>query len=281
MAIGLPAILPPARIALAPCLQQEVKSLSDVKDFTNYTLEQLEPLIYNEFKKGSNVEQVINMLRAGGFDDILDSAKELAIMAVIYYALHRVGAFDPSPSFYNPRIPQILEPNGPGQGPYVGGYGKGTGPRSLTVLQNTASDDDYISTKMIRNAYAQIPTVAVEGTDLEITAYDTARKAYHCTDFNLDYTAYGLTANDMDIIREHGLTHYANTGRPLPSPEFVKAYQSRLKGFVELPFVKDCGDNQTVMGGPAIVYRFRSRGPSNGLFVAFDPNTKQMISGWL
>ena len=130
--------------------------------YTEPEIDALQQLVFNQFKKGYDVQQVINMLRAGGID--FDTAATIVLAAAIGYMMYVNGAQGFSPAHrYPPHIAEWGNVNNGGP-PHVGGYGTGmgTGPRSITVIGATNSGSER---NLIQNAYSQIPNISVEGTD--------------------------------------------------------------------------------------------------------------------
>nr|QUS63742.1 hypothetical protein [Haslea silbo] len=190
--------------------------------YTEPEIDELQQSVFNQFKKGYDVQQVINMLRAGDMD--FDTAFAIALTAAIAYMIHanRVQGFQPV-HHYPPRISEWGNVNNGGP-PHVGGYGKGTGPRSITVTGATNSGSER---NLIQNAYNQIPNISVEGTDWEITAWSVAKHAHHGPDFGLDPTKYGMTQSDLDSIAANGLINHIKQGGTPPNVNYVKLLQKR------------------------------------------------------
>ena len=193
--------------------------------------------IFNQLEEGKDVRHIIQELRAGGID--FDTAFQIALTATIAYMMYinRVEGFQ-TVHHYPPRIGERGNVNNGGRPPHAGGYGKGAGPRSITVTGATNSGSEK---NILQNAYNQIPSLSVEGTDLKVTAWSVAKHAHHAPDFGLDPTQYGMTQADLDSIAENGLIKHINQNGTPPSSAFVKVLQKRWKAFAEHETVRDCG----------------------------------------
>ena len=152
------------------------------------------------------------------------------------------------------------------------GYGKGIGPRSITVTGATNSGSER---NLIQNAYSQIPNISVEGTDWEITAWSVAKHAHHGPDFGLDPTKYGMTQSDLDSIAVNGLINHINQGGTPPNANYVKALQKRWKAFAEHKNVQSCGI-QPVMGKDCHVVKH----DSTRIFLSFDSESGESFTGY-
>jgi hypothetical protein len=172
---------------------------------------------------------------------------------------------------YPPRIGEWGNLNNGGP-PHVGGYGKGAGPRSITVTGATNSGSER---NLIQNAYSQIPNLSVEGTDWEITPWSVAKHAHHGSDFGLDPTKYGMTQEDLDSIARNGLITHINQGGTPPNANYVKALQKRWKAFAEDKRVRDCGP-QTVMGENCHVVKH----DPTGIFLSFKEGSGESFTGY-
>lgn len=85
--------------------------------------------------------------------------------------------------------------------PNVGDSGKGSGPRTLTVVQNQNQIVDS-QTHIIQDPYDQIPSLSVNGTDQKVTAWSVARHAHHGPAFGMNLSKHNLTESDLDSIAE-------------------------------------------------------------------------------
>ena len=171
-AIGLPVFPTSApKMRFTQSISEKVKiapvihNIADKVIYTEPEIDELQQSVFNQFKKGYDVQQVINMLRAGGMD--FDTAFAIALTAAIAYMMYvnRVQGFQPV-HHHPPRIGEWGNVNNGGP-PHVGSYGKRTSLRSITVTGATNSGSER---NLIQNAYSQIPNISVEGTDWEITA---------------------------------------------------------------------------------------------------------------
>lgn len=254
------------KVKFAPVIQNTANKVI----YTEPEIDELKQSVFNQFKKGYDVQQVINMLRAGGMD--FDTAFAIALTAAVAYMMYvnRVEGFQPV-HHHPPRIGEWGNVNNGGP-PHVGGYGKGTGPRSITV---TGATNSGFERNLIQNAYSQIPNISVEGTDWEITAWSVAKHVHHGPDFGLDPTKYEMTQSDLDSIAVNGLINHINQGGTPPNADYVKALQKRWKAFAEHKNVRDCGI-QPVMGKDCHVRKHhRTR-----IFLAFDSESGESFTGY-
>ena len=254
------------KVKIAPVTQNTANKVT----YTEPEIDELQQLVFNQFKKGYDVQQVIHMFRAGGID--FDTAARIVLAATIAYMMYvnRVQGFPPA-QHYPPRIGEWGNVNNGGP-PHVGGYGTGTGPRSITVIGATNSGSER---NLIQNAYSQIPNISVEGTDWEITAWSVAKHAHHGPDFGLDPTKYGMTQSDLDSIAVNGLINHINQGGTPPNVNYVKALQKRWKAFSEHKNVRNCGV-QLVMGKDCHVRKH----DGTRIFVAFDLESGESVTGY-
>lgn len=66
-----------------------------------------------------------------------------------------------------------------------------------------------------------------------ITELRAAKKSYHASQLGINPKDYGVNPEDLQVISKIGIYKYAQTGRPLPPVEFVRAYQQAIKNIVE------------------------------------------------
>jgi len=157
-AIGLPIFPTSApKMRFTQTISQKVKIAPVTHNIdTESEIDELQQSVFNQFKKVYNVQQVINMLRAGGMD--FDTAFAIGLTAAITYMMYvnRVQGFQ-SVHHYPPRIGEWGNFNNGGPS-HVGGYGKGAGPRSITVLGAkgyTLSGDEISNSPSNVNARGQ------------------------------------------------------------------------------------------------------------------------------
>ena len=130
------------QVKIAPVID----NIADKVIYTESEIDELQQSVFNQFKRGENLQQVINKLRAGGLD--FDTAFAIALTGAIAYMMYvnRVQGFQPVHP-YPTRIGEWGNINNGGPS-HVGGYGKGAGPRSITVTgmtQNAGSEKKYPS----------------------------------------------------------------------------------------------------------------------------------------
>ena len=87
-AIGLPVFPTSApKMRFTQSISEKVKiasvihNIADKVIYTEPEIDELQQSVFNQFKKGDDVQQVINMLRAGGMD--FDTAFSIALTAAI------------------------------------------------------------------------------------------------------------------------------------------------------------------------------------------------------
>jgi len=110
--------------------------------------------------------------------------------------------------------------------PHVGGYGKGAGPRSITVtgaLQNGARNSGP-ERNFIQNAYNQIPSLSVEGTNEQVTAWSVAKHAHHGPDFGINLPD-NFDMNHYENLDREGRIEYADKHVPR---ETIIDYQNEI-----------------------------------------------------
>ena len=254
------------KIRIAPVTSTTVDKIM----YTKTEIDELHQSIFSQFENGYDVQQVISTLRAGGmtFDKAFSIALTVAVMYTMY--ANKVQGFQ-AVHRSQPRF------NGWGNNNHGGpsqarGYGKGAGPKSIMVIGDANSEPDR---NLIQNAYNQIPTLTVEGEDLQVTAWSAAKHAHHGPAFGLDPTKYGLTQSDLDNIADVGLINHINEGKTPPNAAYVKALQHRWKAFAEHKSVRDCGE-ETVMGRACRVFKH----DSTGLFLSFESKSKESFTGY-
>lgn len=254
------------KVKIAPVIH----NIADKVMYTELEIYELQQSVFNQFKKGDDGQNVMNRLRAGGMD--FETTFAIALTAAIAYMMYVNGVESFQPVHrYPPRIGEWGNVNNGGP-PNVGGYGKGTGPRSITV---TGATNSGYERNLIKNAYSQIPSISVEGTDWEITPWSVAKHAHHGPDFGLDPTKYGMTQSDLDSIALNGLINHINQGGTAPNADYVKELQKRWKAFAEHKNVQDCGI-QPVMGRDCHVRKHqRTR-----IFISFDSETGESFTGY-
>lgn len=78
------------KVKFAPVIQ----NIANKVIYTEPEIDELQQSVFNQFKKGYDVQQVINMLRAGGMD--FDTAFAIALTVAVAYMMYvnRVEAFD-------------------------------------------------------------------------------------------------------------------------------------------------------------------------------------------
>ena len=158
-----PTLLPKIRVnepfekvKCAPIIENRANKVT----YIDSEIDELQQLVLNKFKKGYDVQEVINMLRAGVMDH--ETAVVIAIAAValymMYVSINKVEGFHPA-DHHRPRIGDWGNPDNGGPQPV-----KGSGPRSITV---TGATNSGFERNLIQNAYSQIPDLTIEGTRLE------------------------------------------------------------------------------------------------------------------
>ena len=87
------------KVKFAPVIQNTANKVI----YTEPEIDELQQSVFNQFKKGDDVQQVINILRTGGMD--FDTAFSIALTAAIAYMMYvnRVQSFQPV-HHYLPRI---------------------------------------------------------------------------------------------------------------------------------------------------------------------------------
>jgi hypothetical protein len=238
--------------------------------YTEPEIYELEQWSFNQFKTGNDVQQVIRELRAGGMSFETAFATTLAAAVAYMMYINRVQGFQPV-HHYPPRIGEWGNVNNGGR-PHAGGYGKGTGPRSITV---TGATNSGFERNLIQTAYSQIPNLSVDGTNRQITAWSVAKHSHHGPDFGLDPTKYAMTQADLDSIAKNGLINHINQGGTPPNANYVKALQKCWKTFAEHKKVRDCGI-QTVMGEDCHVVKHNP----TGIFLSFKVDTGESFTGY-
>ena len=241
--------------------------------FTDKQTDRLYDLAVKYTKNDINKEELIMELRGGGFEDWVEA---FGVIMAIVMILNNVDAFQVPPNqgeIVPPHLQLLYGNQQPGN---HFGYGKGAGPRSITVTG--AKNSEFASESdrhWIQSAYAQIPNLSVEGTNRQITAWSAAKHAHHGPDFGLDPTKYGVTQADLDSIAENGLINHINKGGTPPNAKFVQDFQKCWKKVAEH---KDTTQylNQTVMGRNSIVLKHSK----TGLFVAFDSTTGESFTSY-
>ena len=197
-------------------------------------------------------------------------AAGLAIIAAIIILANNANGFQPNSHVNVPPHLQWLYENNYQPGQF--GYGKGVGPRSITVTGATNFGSEG---NIIQNAYSQIPNARVKGKNWDITAWSVAKHAHHGPKFGLDPTDYGMTQSDLDNIAEHGLINHISQGGTPPSASYVKALQKLWKEFAEKKNVRYYGI-QPVMGKDCHVIKDdRTR-----LFLSFDAESGHSFTGY-
>jgi hypothetical protein len=226
----------------------------------------LQQSAFNQFQKGTDAQQVINMLRAGGMD--FYTAFAIALIATITYIMYTNGVegFQPA-HHYPPRIRDFIN----GNGPQVGGYGKGfqqKNPTAVTAAKNPGSER-----YRIQNVYNQIPSLSVEGRDWQITAWSAAKHAHHGPDFGLEPTDYGMTQADLNNIAYNGLINHINQGGTPPNANYVQALQRRWKDAAE---TGEYYGIQRVLGKDCHVVKT----PDTRIFISFESETGKSFTGY-
>lgn len=254
------------KVKIAPVIH----NIADKVIYTEPEIDELQQLVFNQFKKVEDVEQVINMLRAGGMD--FDTAFSIALTLEVEYMMYvnRVRGFQ-QVHHYPPPIGEWGNVNNGGP-PHARGYGKGAGPRSITVTGATNSGSER---NLIQNAYSQIPNISVEGTDWEITAWSIAKHAHYGPDFGLDPTKYGMTQSDLNSIAVNSLINHINQGGTSPNADYVKALQKRWKAFAEHKNVQNCGIQPVIGKYCHVVKHDRTR-----IFLSFDSESGESFTGY-
>lgn len=147
--------------------------------------------------------------------------------------------------------------------------------RSSLGLGDTNDVFKKLSQTQIKNAYSQIPSFSVEGTNQSITAWLVAKHAHHGPDFGLDPDKYGLTQGDLDSIAKNGLINHIRFGGAVPNEQYVQALQKRWKTFAEHKNVRNCGI-QTVIGEQCHVFKHdRTR-----IFLSFKEDSGESFTGY-
>jgi len=230
-------------------------------------------IISYKLKKGSiTIDKAILELRAGGID--FDVAFSILLTSALVYMMHinQVQGFQAT-YHYPPRIGDWGNINNNGF-PNVKDYGKGAGPKSITVRGAGAKNSEFEG-NLIQDFYSKIPNLSVEGKNWEITSWSAAKHIHHSPDFGLDPTKYGMTQADLDNIADVGLINHIYEGRTPPNPKYVRALQKCWKKFAEHENVKNCGI-QPVMGENCYVLKHMP----TGIFLAFKVDNEESFTGY-
>lgn len=232
---------------------------------------ELDKSILEQLKQGTNIQEIINTLRAGGTldsDQIMKIALAIAVGYVLYQ--NRVYGFQSAYNFKGGRLGGAEWGNLNNVGSPNPGYQKTS---SRIRLRSSINSESKKS--IIQWAYEQIPSLSVEGTDWEISAWSAAKHAHHGPAWGIDPTQYGLTKADLESIADDGIINHILGGGTAPSMAYVQALQRRWKLFAEHKKVKDLGI-ETVMGKQCHVRKHQK----SRLFLAIDTETKESLTGY-
>jgi hypothetical protein len=162
--------------------------------------------------------------------------------------------------------------------PRVGGYG-GSSSNSLYQFSRglAAGNSEFqnLSAKAIENAYKQLPSLPVTGTNFEVEPWSLAKHVQHAPDFGLNPYNYGMTYADLQSIADIGLINQIRAGKTPPNAQFVKDFQLRYKLFTEshLMFEKN---NDTVMGKSCTSFK----NLITGVFTSFRNDSNNSFTGY-
>lgn len=235
-----------------------------------YTEPQIYESAYRRLKdENLSVEELMAELRGGGLD--FDTAFKIVLGATILYMVHlnNLGVKGFQPSIRPPHHELIPEANS--RPPSFGGYSSFN---SRTVLGSDRINSGP-DTNLIRNAYSQIPSLSVNGTDHCVTAWSVAKHSHHGPDFGMNPTDYGMTQADLDNIAEKGLINHISEGGTPPSAKYVIDLQWRWKLFAERQDVNKFGI-QPVMGEQCHVVKHNR----TGIFLAFKVDSGESFTGY-
>lgn len=110
-----------------------------------------------------------------------------------------------------------------------------------------------------------------------VTELRAAQKSYHASQLGVNPEDYGVSQKDLQIINEIGLYKYAQTGKPLPPIEFIRAYQQAIKNAVNngKPMDIDYHSQAEKLTHPAKCYVDKR----TGKVVVFYKETGQLLIG--
>lgn len=248
------------------------ESIFDSKLYTELEIDELHESIFNQLNSGSDMQDVINTLRAGQMDS--DIAFRIALVLSIWYLLY-VNGVDGFMMPGNPFVPRNHwgNLNKDGRPPYYGGYGYST-----TNIRTPHAMDPKRPTytaKRVRNAYNQIPTLWVDRLNCSVPAWDVAKHVHHSRDFEVDPTKYGMTDLDLENIAKVGLINHINQGGKAPNKYYIRDLQLAWKRFAEDP-ANEYRGIQTVMGFDCGVVK----NPVTRMFLSANARTGRCYTGY-
>ena len=137
--------------------------------YTESEIYELEQLAFNKFKNGSDVQQVINELRAGVIIIDFEIAFAIVLAGTVLYIMHVNGVQGFTPiHYYPPRFNEWgnVKNDRPLHPSHFSGYVKGVDTKSIKVIGDPNSG---LERNRIENAYNEIPDLSVNGTNNNIT----------------------------------------------------------------------------------------------------------------
>ena len=144
-----------------PKIAQIMDNKPDKIVFTEKQMYQLYDLAIKLDNNSISLEELITELRGGEFKDW---GAAFAIIIAIITVLNNVDAFQVPPA-PGPHLVWLYGNQHPGN---HHGHGKEAGPRSSTIVkatQNAGSDKKQSSAGILQEAYSQIPSLSVKGTN--------------------------------------------------------------------------------------------------------------------
>jgi hypothetical protein len=106
-----------------------------------------------------------------------------------------------------------------------------------------------------------------------------AAKIYHAPEFGLKPEDYGMTSEELELIRQLQLVEYTARGHKLPPNNYIGDFANKLKEHCSLEnIIPDNNDSINEDGSPRKAHSFGD--PLTYRKVFFDPYTGEFISGW-